>query len=165
MPLSGSQRWRITITELVMSQRTLSRIHCTRRSDGRTLGREQRLQCFAIKSWSSNEKPNLCNRAAHWGKGRDTSVEKKARGLLRQMGYRLQLHVAMLPCKPDIVFPKYGRIIFVHRCFWHGHKGCHRATIPMTNRDFWKRKIEVNALRDKKITPKLRALKWKVLIR
>jgi DNA mismatch endonuclease Vsr len=26
------------------------------------------------------------------------------------------------PGKPDIVLPKYKTVIFVHRCFWHGHK-------------------------------------------
>jgi DNA mismatch endonuclease (patch repair protein) len=72
--------------------------------------------------------------------------------------------VAKLPGKPDIVLPKYRRVIFVHGCFWHGHSGCRRATIPQTNSGFWSRKIRGNMVRDKKNIRALRALDWKVLV-
>ncbi len=48
---------------------------------------------------------------------KDTTPEKKVRGLLHHMGYRFRLHLKNLPGKPDIVLPKYRKVIFVHGCF------------------------------------------------
>nr|WP_244615010.1 hypothetical protein [Pukyongiella litopenaei] len=28
-----------------------------------------------------------------------------------------------MPGTPDLVFPKYKLVLFVHGCFWHRHKG------------------------------------------
>ncbi|MGA2721588.1 MAG: very short patch repair endonuclease [Bryobacteraceae bacterium] len=97
-------------------------------------------------------------------RGADTSVELTVRKQLHRLGYRFRLHVASLPGRPDIVLPKYQRVIFVHGCFWHGHPGCGRATIPETNSEFWSRKINSNMARDKKSVRALRALDWKVLV-
>jgi DNA mismatch endonuclease (patch repair protein) len=32
-----------------------------------------------------------------------------------------------LPGRPDIVLAKYGVVVMVNGCFWHGHKGCRYA--------------------------------------
>ena len=80
------------------------------------------------------------------------------------MGYRFRLHRKDLPGKPDIVFPKYRKVIFVHGCFWHGHKNCKRATLPVTNRTFWKKKISKNIVRDKQNYVQLKKVGWKYLI-
>jgi len=39
--------------------------------------------------------------------------------------------------------------VFVNGCFWHGHEGCPRATLPKRNREFWAEKIASNQARDK----------------
>lgn len=58
------------------------------------------------------------------------------------------MHVKDLPGKPDIVLHKYKTVIFVHGCFWHGHKGCKSGHIPNTNVGYWKPKIQMNITRD-----------------
>ena len=97
-------------------------------------------------------------------KGTDTSVEIRVRQLLHSLGYRFKLHARDLPGKPDIVLPKHRSVVFVHGCFWHGHKACRRASIPQTNREFWTRKIEGNIDRDKRCVRELRESGWKVLV-
>jgi DNA mismatch endonuclease (patch repair protein) len=80
------------------------------------------------------------------------------------MGYRYRLHVADLPGKPDLVFGRSKKIIFVHGCFWHMHK-CQYGTVkPKTNADFWENKRTRNVERDKRNIAQLRKAGWKVLI-
>jgi G:T-mismatch repair DNA endonuclease (very short patch repair protein) len=52
----------------------------------------------------------------------------------------------------------------VHGCFWHGHKGCKRATIPATRPEFWRAKIEGNRERDLRDQKALETLGWRVRI-
>jgi DNA mismatch endonuclease (patch repair protein) len=80
------------------------------------------------------------------------------------MGYRFGLHRKGLPGKPDIVMPKYKTVIFVHGCFWHRHNGCPDATVPKTRREFWEKKLEGNALRDRIKQRALRLLGWQVIV-
>ena len=65
---------------------------------------------------------------------------------------------------PDIVFPKYRTVVFVHGCFWHGHKGCKNYTIPKTNTDFWVQKVDRNQQRDQEVWRQLEAKDWSVII-
>ena len=69
-----------------------------------------------------------------------------------------------LPGSPDIVLPKYRSIIFVHGCFWHGHKGCKNYTIPKTNTEFWVAKVARNQERDQEVWRQLEAKGWSVII-
>jgi len=97
-------------------------------------------------------------------KGRDTSPEKYVRRCLRRLGIRFRGNVASLPGTPDFIIRGQKKAIFVHGCFWHGHKGCRRSERPETNRHFWDRKIDGNITRDRR---NLRALKkdnWKTLV-
>ncbi|GBE17192.1 very short patch repair protein [bacterium BMS3Abin15] len=82
------------------------------------------------------------------------------RKLVHGMGYRFRLHRKELPGKPDLVFPKYKKVIFVNGCFWHGHKGCKRAKLPETNKSFWEKKIKKNVKNDEKNTKALKSLGW-----
>lgn len=70
----------------------------------------------------------------------------------------------LLPGQPDIVLPKYKKVIFVHGCFWHLHKDCRDGTIPKTQYVKWKNKLERNVERDKLHIKVLMANGWKVLI-
>jgi len=82
-------------------------------------------------------------------KGKDTKPELLIRSLLHRRGFRYRLHDQTLPGKPDLVFPKYNAIIFIHGCFWHGHH-CHLFKMPSTRTGFWARKILKNQENDKR---------------
>ena len=97
-------------------------------------------------------------------KGRDTKPERLVRSLLHSMGYRFRLHRKDLPGCPDIVLPRHRKVIFVHGCFWHGHKSCRRSDRPSTNREFWDKKIDATITRDARNLDLLRAVDWKVLV-
>ena len=56
-------------------------------------------------------------------RSKDTKPEILVRKFLFSKGFRFRLHDKKLPGKPDIVLPKFKSVIFVHGCFWHGHKG------------------------------------------
>lgn len=96
--------------------------------------------------------------------GKDTKPEQIVRSLLHRMGYRFRLHRKDLPGKPDIVLPKYKKVIFVHGCFWHGHSGCKRAKRPATNQKFWHEKLDKNIARDRAVIEQLEKMGWKVLV-
>ena len=108
--------------------------------------------------FSDDERSRIMSRI----KGRNTQPELVVRRLLHAMGYRFRLHVGYLPGKPDIVLPRHGKVVQVHGCFWHGHKGCRRATRPQTNTKFWTRKMDGNKARDARTERQLRRLGWSV---
>jgi DNA mismatch endonuclease (patch repair protein) len=89
---------------------------------------------------------------------RGTAAELTVRKILRAHGYGYRVCVPNMPGKPDIVLTRYHTAIFVNGCFWHGHAGCPRATVPKTHVQFWKRKIAANRARDAKVTAELEAL-------
>ena len=97
-------------------------------------------------------------------KGQNTKPEILVRKLVHAQGYRFRLHQNNLPGKPDLVLPRHSKIILVHGCFWHGHVGCSRATLPSTNLEFWSSKILGNKKRDIKVKRKLALEGWKVLV-
>jgi len=93
-----------------------------------------------------------------------TKPELKLRHALWQAGFRYRINDKKLPGKPDIVLPKYRTVIFVNGCFWHGHQGCKKYTIPQTNTEFWTKKISRNQERDQEIWRHLNAMGWNVII-
>lgn len=95
---------------------------------------------------------------------KNTKPELIVRSLLHQMGYRFRIHVSDLPGKPDIVFSKRKKIIFVHGCFWHGHRECKYGRLPKSRVEFWTNKINKNQIHDEKVTAKHTAVGWQVLI-
>ena len=96
--------------------------------------------------------------------GKNTKPEIVVRSLLHRLGYRFRLHREDLPGKPDIVLPKYRKVILVHGCFWHGHKECSRSKRPMTNESFWNEKLDKNIKRDQKNINSLKELGWQVMV-
>ena len=95
---------------------------------------------------------------------RDTSPEMKVRRLVFSLGYRYRLHSRKLPGCPDLIFPSKKRVIFVHGCFWHGHKCASGKKKPKSNVEYWRRKLERNRLRDIANGTRLRDLGWRSLI-
>jgi DNA mismatch endonuclease (patch repair protein) len=96
-------------------------------------------------------------------RSKDTKPEMLVRKYLHGQGFRYRLHVAMLPGKPDIVLPKYKTVIFIHGCFWHGHKGCHYFILPKTRTEWWLQKIKGNQRNDQLHQIQLNVLGWKVI--
>ncbi|MBM4053885.1 MAG: DNA mismatch endonuclease Vsr [Planctomycetes bacterium] len=96
-------------------------------------------------------------------RSRDTRPEIIVRKFLFGNGFRYKLHDKMLPGKPDLVFPKYKTVIFVHGCFWHGHEGCKYFVVPKTRTKWWLEKINRNKQLDNENSGKLKKLGWKVL--
>jgi DNA mismatch endonuclease (patch repair protein) len=94
----------------------------------------------------------------------NTSPERMVRSLVHRMGYRFRLHRKDLPGKPDIVLPRYKKVIFVHGCFWHQHEGCPHAARPTSNTEYWNRKLDRNTIRDRENLHKLEYLGWRALI-
>lgn len=92
-------------------------------------------------------------------RGKNTKLELVVRSYLHRAGLRFRLH-ARLPGKPDLVFPKYHTVVFVHGCFWHGHS-CHLFRLPKTNSAFWKKKIESNRVRDARVQKSLELSGWR----
>jgi DNA mismatch endonuclease (patch repair protein) len=97
-------------------------------------------------------------------KGKDTKPEILVRKFLHANGFRYKLHDKSLEGKPDIVLPKYNTVIFVHGCFWHGHKGCKLSRIPKSNQQYWIPKITGNIQRNKKQIRNLKKEGWHVLV-
>src|SRR5690606_21714946 len=95
---------------------------------------------------------------------KNTKPEILVRKYLHSRGLRFRLHVKDLPGKPDLVFPKYRTVVFVHGCFWHHHADCKYATIPSNRADFWKNKLSENVVRDQYQVAALTGLGWRVLV-
>ena len=95
-------------------------------------------------------------------RGKNTKPELLIRKALFAKGFRYRLHNRRLPGKPDLVFPKYHAVIFIHGCFWHGHD-CHLFKWPSTRPEFWKTKINRNREVDIRNYKKLKEDGWRIL--
>mgnify|MGYP002347397661 CR=1 FL=1 len=93
-------------------------------------------------------------------KDRDTKPELLVRSLVHRLGFRFRLHRADLPGKPDLALPRHRKVIFVHGCFWHGHRGCRRSARPTSNKPFWDKKLADNSRRDRRNLLALRQAGW-----
>ena len=96
---------------------------------------------------SANTKPEIILRCELW-----------------RRGFRYRVNDRRLPGSPDVVLPRYRTVVFVHGCFWHGHKDCKYFTIPKTNTEFWTAKVARNQARDQKVWRKMEAKGWSVII-
>jgi len=96
-------------------------------------------------------------------RGKNTRPELVIRKGLFARGFRYRLHVSKLPGKPDLVFPKYKAVVFVHGCFWHGHD-CPLFKWPSTRPEFWKKKITRNKEIDGINIKKLKKAGWRVFV-
>jgi DNA mismatch endonuclease (patch repair protein) len=96
-------------------------------------------------------------------KSKDTKPELVVRRIAHSLGYRYRLHVRSLPGTPDLVFPRFRKIINVNGCFWHMH-GCARCRVPSSRREYWIAKMGRNAERDKAVRRSLQRSGWHVLV-
>lgn len=107
--------------------------------------------------WSKEKRSAVMARI----RSRDTMPEWIVRRYLFSRGYRYRKNVKGLPGTPDIVLRKYGIVIFIHGCFWHGHEI--DGHIPHSNSDFWREKIERNKQRDAYNKKVLKQMGWRVM--
>ncbi|WP_244068816.1 very short patch repair endonuclease [Bradyrhizobium sp. Ce-3] len=96
-------------------------------------------------------------------RGKNTKPEMTIRRGLHAKGFRYLLHDRRLPGKPDLMFPKYRAVIFVHGCFWHGHN-CHLFKWPTTRKEFWQKKINRNREIDKSSIAALQQAGWRCCV-
>lgn len=94
----------------------------------------------------------------------DTGPEMAVRRLLRGLGFGYRLHRRDLPGRPDIAFIGRRKAIFVHGCFWHGHDCPRGSRKPAQNTDYWSKKLDRNAERDREAIARLEGLGWHPLV-
>ena len=94
-------------------------------------------------------------------RSKNTKPELLIRKSLHSLGFRYVLHDQRLPGRPDLVFPRYRAVVFVHGCFWHGHR-CALFKVPQTRPDFWQKKLDRNRSNDIKHRQTLIAGGWRV---
>lgn len=75
---------------------------------------------------SKRERSELMSRV----RSKDTRPELIVRQLVHAMGYRYRLHVLDVPGRPDLVLRRLGKVILIHGCFWHRHRGCPLTRTP-----------------------------------
>jgi DNA mismatch endonuclease (patch repair protein) len=99
-------------------------------------------------------------------RNRDTTPELSVRRLVSALGYRYRLHVGRLPGRPDLVFARHRKVIFVHGCFWHRHGSarCKLARLPKSKLEFWLPKLTNNSERDRRNLAALRRAGWRALV-
>ena len=138
------------------------------RNSGRNKGRDARAAASVppraqIKGRDARAAASVPRRAQI--KGRDAVLRRPRPRISgrNQAGTRLETTTRPLIVQPDIILPKYRVAIFVHGCFWHRHRGCKNCTTPTHRREWWVKKLEGNAARDKKHQRALRKLGWRVL--
>jgi len=96
-------------------------------------------------------------------KGKGTSLERRLFAMLAGMGLSgWKKNVSDITGKPDVAFPQERVLIFVDGCFWHGCPHCNRK-LPVTNREYWERKVKRNVERDKRNTQALVDSGWRVI--
>ena len=93
---------------------------------------------------------------------KNTKPEWRVRRLLWALGFRYRLHGRNLPGRPDIVFTRLKRVVFIHGCFWHGHPKCGR--MPKSRLEFWGPKLRENRARDLRNQRALKRLGWEYLV-
>ena len=99
-------------------------------------------------------------------RSKDTGPEVAVRKVVSGLGYRSRAHGSALPGKPDLIFRKARKVIFVHGCFWHQHSKvtCLDGRKPKSNLKYWLPKLESNISRDKRNRAKLRRLGWRSIV-
>jgi DNA mismatch endonuclease (patch repair protein) len=97
-------------------------------------------------------------------KQRDTIPEKTLRSLLHRMGFRFRIDIQPIKqtrSRADIVFSKIKVALFVDGCFWHS---CPlHGTLPKSNTEWWRAKLDANTMRDRKTNETLENAGWKVI--
>ncbi len=93
-----------------------------------------------------------------------TTPENKCEALLRTLKLKFSQHPSNLAGRPDFIHRGSRLAIFVHGCFWHAHKGCKHAALPISNVTYWVQKIGRNRRRDRRVRDELRKAGWRTAV-
>jgi DNA mismatch endonuclease (patch repair protein) len=63
--------------------------------------------------------------------------------------------------RPDFTFRRERVTVFIDGCFWHCCPKC--GNMPANNAAFWKKKLEGNKMRDRRVNRILRADGWRIV--
>lgn len=90
-----------------------------------------------------------------------SKIEDQVCSELWKHGIRFRRNTKSLYGNPDISIQKYKIVIFIDSCFWHycpihGH-------IPLSNLDYWEKKLYKNILRDLKVNHFYQGKNWNIL--
>lgn len=107
---------------------------------------------WAMRANRGRTKPERHAAAALWRRGFR---------YLTSDGYRA-LAGKRFPGNPDLIMPGRRCVVFVDGCFWHGCRKCHDFDRDLN--EWWRKKIEGNVARDKRVRAKLRREGWTVLV-
>ena len=98
-------------------------------------------------------------------KNKNTKPEVELKHLFWKLGYHYRYsNWSKLPGKPDLVFVKRKKVVFLHGCFWHRHPGCSNTRLPKSNVEFWEKKLSQNVFHDREVYKQLTQLGWEYLI-
>lgn len=93
-------------------------------------------------------------------RSKDTKPEMLIRRLVHARGMRFRTHKNGLPGCPDLVFAGAKAVVFVDGDFWHGWQfDKWRNNLAL----YWKKKIEGNRRRDRRILRLLCSMGWQVI--
>jgi DNA mismatch endonuclease (patch repair protein) len=93
-------------------------------------------------------------------RGRNTRPELTIFAALEESGIPFERHLADLPGRPDVAFPKARLVVFIDGDFWHGWR------FPLWQHKLsekWQDKIAATRQRDQRNFRRLRQLGWKVV--
>jgi DNA mismatch endonuclease (patch repair protein) len=93
-------------------------------------------------------------------RGKWTKQEKLIHNYLKGRKIKHTMH-PNLPGKPDVLIQGSDTVIFLDGCFWHKCPEC--FVKPLTNTDFWNKKIKANVINDGKYSKELRKNGYKVV--
>src|SRR6266550_7974780 len=111
-------------------------------------------------TFSKPQRSNIMRSVRATGTGAEIKCEK----LLRALKIRFRKHPRNLPGRPDFVLPDSKVALFVHGCFWHGHKSCKHSALPTSNLNYWVKKIGKNQIRERKVRRSLRKAGWRTAV-
>lgn len=100
-------------------------------------------------------------------RSKHTRPEQAVRSLLHRAGFRFTVNGPLnksLPGKPDLVFPRFKIVVFVHGCFWHRHAGCKYAYMPKSRIEFWEAKFKKNVERDRTVAKETGESGWRQFV-
>lgn len=95
-------------------------------------------------------------------RGKNTKAELQLAKALWHLGLRYRKHNKSIFGTPDFTFKKHKVAVFVDSEFFHG-KDWDTRKRPVTNAEFWVKKIERNIQRDIEVNTYLRENGWIVL--
>ncbi|HTW91482.1 MAG TPA: DNA mismatch endonuclease Vsr [bacterium] len=93
-----------------------------------------------------------------------TLPERAVAEVLDRMGVHYTTHDRSLPGTPDLVMRQRRKVVFVHGCFWHGHRCKRGRHVPKSNVSYWREKIRRNRVRQRAALGSLRELGYVVSV-